>query len=286
MSRSIYQYHFDNLKADKKATEYYNEIKQIRPICDVKRHISQNFSKIWSIKKCAEYFFDEMDYFDNNEEILNKHAIIFCKRLELICMVSWSNIDMIQLDNLYFDGNKPIYITLWKKMLLEVNKTTLWIQNRYSVYSGNGGYIDINLQYNIHDFNEGYLSNILNLARKQLEIFVEHKKIEFQIALNNYEQQLLSNKLTIENDRLEKQLNEHILQYKKMSLAFDESQKANKALQDKVNAQDKLIENLNSKMDKIISLFAWFKEEAPKQMLTGIIGNNFMQIENISHNAT
>ena len=271
---------YDKLKADKKALEYYNEIKNIKHL-QKEFKIQFNLSKIWSMKKCAEYFFDEMDYFDNTEKTLNKHGIIFCQRLKLICMVSVSNINMIKIGDLYSDENKHIYVTLWKKMLLEVNKTTLWIHNHYATPSG---FSDIYLQYNISNFNEGYLLNIMNLARKQLEIFVETKKLEFQIALNNYEQQLFLDDLKIENTRLEKQLNEHIVQYKKMSLAFDESQKANKALQDKVIAQDKLIENLNDKMDKIISLFAWFKEEAPKQMLNKIVDNNFMQIENVLHN--
>ena len=286
MSISTKDYHMTNLKGDKNAYKYYEEINKIKK--------SQSYEKMeklsvkWAMKKCAEFFFDEMDYFDGKLATLDSKANIFCNRMELVCMVTWSEA-LISLPGLYNDEYKKQYIEIWKKMLLEVNKTTIRIENYYGIRircAGDSDSDSVNLKHNITNFNEGYMTNIMNLSRKQLEIFVEQKKIEFQIALNNYEQEIFSQELKSENKRLEGQLNEHIVQYKKMKEAFEESQKANKALQEKVTAQDKLIVDLGNKMDSIINLFGWFKEEAPKQMLKSIMGPDFARIENVLHDST
>lgn len=286
-------YHFDNLKSDTKAFEYFNELKKIKNYAYESPTSAVDISVAWAIKKASEFFFDEMDYFDNSIKTISEKSAIFAKRMELLCMVSWSVEDkrhnIINLPCLYGDVCIKKYTELWKEMHIDINKTTIWIQDGYGIFircAGDHDTDSITLKHNISDFNKGYMTNIVNMARKQLENIVQRKKIEFENELNKYELKNFITELKKENQRLEYQLTKHTDQYKKMSDAFNETQKANEILHKKIVTQDKLIIDLSKKMDLIIGLFGWFKEEIPKQMLKSIVDVDFPQIEKLLHDGT
>ena len=263
------------LFADKKATEYFHELKVFNKTT---YHVDQRLLvketiRAWMLSTAAKFFFDEMDYFDGTEATLNAKADVFLGRLKL-CETVFVNSAM---HGIHFAGlrlpfqDREAVLALWRKMLLTVDKTQLylWESETYSVFTIPKG-SEIRRRHNCSEFHTGYMKNITNLSRKALEAFVENKKIEFQIAVNKLEIANLTRSIKEDHAQLKEQLAAHITEYNKMSYAFDESVKANKALQAKVAAQDILIADLSTKMSKIIDLFGWFKEEVPRTMLRGL----------------
>lgn len=264
--------HMSKLQTDPIAVKWFEEIKSM-DYEYISSKLRDKASLIWSMKFASEYFFDEMDFFDGKDTTLQTHVEKFCKRIQLVALAHYCVVKNHIIHIRYVKNLEPECITLWKKMLLDINKTTIWFENYYGIRircAGDSDSVSVNLKHNIGAFNEGYMKNILDLARKQLEVTVEMKRIECRMVVSELQEVNLIHSLKEESKRLTGQLDEHVVQYKKMKTAFDESQLANKALVQKVEAQDLLIKDLNRKMDAIIGLFGWFKEEIPKEMLRGL----------------
>ena len=273
--------------ADKKSLEYFNELKRFDvTIYGYECHNEVRAAlRAWVTHAAAKFFFDEMDYFDTTDTTITAKHNIFCARIRYPALVLLSNINNEPFFNQsvgepWFDP--PAILRLWKKMGLALDKTGVRIQEYYGIIircAGDHDTDSVKLKHNFATFNPAYLKNLTELGRKQLEVFVENTRIEFQIAMNRLEIATLTNTLRKDHATLTTRLDAHVAEYGKMKKAFDESVAANKALQAKVAAQDLLIADLSTKMAKLVDLFGWFKEEAPRTMLRGLADKVVLRLE-------
>ena len=267
--------------ADKKSLEYFNELKRFDvTIYGYECHNEVRAAlRAWVTHTAAKFFFDEMDYFDTTDTTINaKYEKIFRPRINFSFLVLLSNINNEPFFNQsvgepWFDP--PAILRLWKKMGLVVDKTPVWW---YKPPSENPTHSPWR-RHNLPDFNIAYLKNLTELGRKQLETFVENTRIELQLAMTRLDTAHLCMILQQRHESLQASLAEHKAEYSKMAYAHEQSQKAITALQAKVVAQDALNADLSAKMAKLIDLFGWFKEEAPRTMLHGLADKIVLRLE-------
>ena len=257
--------------ADKKSLENFNELKRFDvTIYGYECHNEVRAAlRAWVTHAAAKFFFDEMDYFDTTDTTITAKHNIFCARIRYPALVLLSSINYETFFNQsvgepWFDP--PAILRLWKKMGLAVDKTGVWW---HKGTCENPSYPW--RRHNFPDFNIAYLKNLTELGRKQLETFVENTRIELQLAMTRLDTAHLCMTLQQRHESLQASLAEHKAEYSKMAYAHEKSQQAIAALQAKVVAQDALNADLSAKMAKLIDLFGWFKEEAPRTMLRGLV---------------
>lgn len=259
----------DKVVGDKHVLRYFRELAAFP-------HITMDLFDAWVLKVAAEFFFEEMDYFDG--AALEAKFAVFDTRFGRACIPLHYNPAFsdfhIFLNRKGPNFEKSYIFALWKKMLLTVDRTALHIHDRYYVRihcAGDSDGDSVNLQHNIPTFSAGYLKNVLDLARKYLESVVEERRAAFQTAVTNYEIGRLRADLLAEQERLAAQLADQRTQYDRMAGAFHDTRVALGACQAKVVAQDALIRDLSGKMDRLIAFFGHFKEEAPREMLRAVL---------------
>lgn len=259
----------DKVVGDKQVLRYFKELAAFP-------HITMDLFDEWVLKVAAEFFFEEMDYFDG--AALEAKFAIFDTRFGRACIPLRNNPEFSYFHRFFTrkgpNLEKSYILALWKKMLLTVDRTALHIHDYYSIRINCAGDHDsdsVNLKHNIPAFSAAYLKNVLELARKYLESVVEERRAAFQTAVTNYEIGWLRAQLLAEQERLAAQLADQRTQYDRMAGAFHETRTALSACQAKVVAQDALICDLSAKMDRLIAFFGHFKEEAPREMLRAVL---------------
>lgn len=223
----------------------------------------------WIYYLGTKWFFNNMDFF-NKDHLINenwrafKSCILAIWSDERPAFCGFSN--NIQLKAWFYMNDKPgkthEIISKWRSMYMDIDKTI--------VPDLKWGFMDpawTGFHYNPSTFNTAYLKNLVELSRKHIETIIDNRRIQLGIAQTELSITITQVQLWKHDKDLRKILDDHIKNYRALTVSFEDMKKANTTLQKKVENQDKLITELNEKLETLIKFFHGFKEHAPKEML-------------------
>lgn len=219
----------------------------------------------------TKWFFNNMDFF-NKDHLINENWNAFKSCIKYVWdsekTAGFSN--NIQLKAWFYMNDNTVktheIISLWRSMYMDIDKTLVpnldWSFPRHYILDGRH-----DIHYNPSIFNTAYLKNLIELSRKHIESIIDNRRIQLGIAQTELSITITQVQLWKHDKDLRKILDDHIKNYRALTVSFEDMKKANTTLQKKVENQDKLISELNEKLETLIKFFYGFKEHAPKEML-------------------